>query len=301
MPSLNQSILGLVPLPIPPLSVQREIASVLGSFDDKIELNRQMNETLEAMARALFKSWFVDFDPVRAKAGGRQPWGMDAETVALFPSEFEESELGEIPKGWRVGRLSDIATAQRAALNPMEFPDEEFDHFSLPAFDDGRTPSREYGKAIKSNKLVVPSGSVLFSKLNPHIPRVWLTDTQRGHRSVASTEFVVLQCKSPFDRSYVYSLLAAPAFLAEAGSLVTGTTGSHQRIPPDSLLSLAVVLPDAGVSGRFGALAGPLLKCTVYNLRQSGTLAELRDTLLPKLLSGEVRVREAEPSVEAVG
>src|SRR5690606_5493274 len=92
---------------LPPLSEQREIARILGSLDDKIELNRRMNETLEATARAIFKSWFVDFDPVRAKAEGRQPEGMDAETAALFPDSFEESELGLIPKGWRVGRLSE--------------------------------------------------------------------------------------------------------------------------------------------------------------------------------------------------
>ncbi|MGE0598662.1 MAG: restriction endonuclease subunit S [Dehalococcoidia bacterium] len=95
-------------LSIPPLPEQRAIAGVLGALDDKIELNRRMNETLEEIARALFKSWFVDFDPVRAKSEGRQPWGMDAETAALFPSELVDSELGEIPKGWRVGRLGDL-------------------------------------------------------------------------------------------------------------------------------------------------------------------------------------------------
>ncbi|HHU15747.1 MAG TPA: restriction endonuclease subunit S [Lentisphaerae bacterium] len=102
MPSLNQEILGLIPLPLPPLPEQKRIAHILGTLDDKIELNQRMNATLEAMARVLFKSWFVDFDPVRAKIDGRKPEGMDAETAALFPSEFQESPLGPIPKGWKV-------------------------------------------------------------------------------------------------------------------------------------------------------------------------------------------------------
>ncbi|MBK9262334.1 MAG: restriction endonuclease subunit S [Polyangiaceae bacterium] len=101
---------------LPPLSRQRAIAHILGALDDKIELNRRMNETLEAMARALFKSWFVDFDPVRAKAAGRAPSGMDAETAKLFPSEFVQSDMGEIPRGWRVGTVGEFVELQRGAI-----------------------------------------------------------------------------------------------------------------------------------------------------------------------------------------
>jgi len=156
----------------PPLPEQRAIAHILGTLDDKIELNRRMNETLEAMARALFKSWFVDFDPVCAKAEGRQPPSMDAETAALFPNAFEDSPLGKIPREWRVGRVGELASLSREGLNPNEQPAEVFDHHSIPAFDEGRLPKAETGEQIKSNKLVVPAEAVLLSKLNPRIPRV---------------------------------------------------------------------------------------------------------------------------------
>ncbi|MHC5727886.1 MAG: restriction endonuclease subunit S, partial [Nostoc sp.] len=113
VPGLNRNDLHLIKVKLPPLSEQKAIAHILGTLDDKIELNREMNQTLEAMARAIFKSWFVDFDPVRAKMEGRQPAGMDAATAELFPDEFEESALGMIPKGWRIGKLDDLLILQR--------------------------------------------------------------------------------------------------------------------------------------------------------------------------------------------
>ncbi len=116
MPNLNTSILSALPLVIPPLYEQRAIASILGALDDKIDLNRRMNETLEAIARALFTSWFVDCDPVRAKMEGRQPVGMDAEVAALFPDSFEESALGDIPQGWAVKPLPAILD-----INPSRY------------------------------------------------------------------------------------------------------------------------------------------------------------------------------------
>jgi len=106
--NINLETLERLQFPLPPLDEQKAIAHILGTLDDKIELNQQMNQTLEAIAHALFKSWFIDFDPVRAKLDGRQPIGMDAETAALFPAEFEDSALGKIPKGWKVKPLDQI-------------------------------------------------------------------------------------------------------------------------------------------------------------------------------------------------
>src|SRR5450755_2265539 len=117
---IRQSELRKLNLIIPPLPEQQAIAHILGSLDDKIELNRQMNETLEGIARALFQSWFLDFDPVRAKMAGRQPYGMDAETAALFPDGFEDSVLGEIPRGWKSGDIEDIADNPRLSVQPEE-------------------------------------------------------------------------------------------------------------------------------------------------------------------------------------
>jgi type I restriction enzyme, S subunit len=177
---------------LPPPDEQRAIAHILGTLDDKIELNRRMNVTLEAMARALFKSWFVDFDPVRAKADGRES-GLPRPLADLFPDSFEGSALREIPKGWHVGRFGDVAEQLRDQENPLSSPDALFHHFSIPAFDEGQSPKPEYGESIKSLKSRVPAGVILLSKLNPEIERVWMVDVSSGERAVCSTEFLVLR------------------------------------------------------------------------------------------------------------
>ena len=183
------------------LQSQSSIAHILGTLDDKIELNRKQNETLEAMARALFKAWFVDFEPVRAKMEGR--WqrglslpGLPAHLYDLFPDRLVESELGEIPEGWRVFSFGDVAQQGKGAVNPTDEPGERFTHYSIPAFDASKMPVIELGGSIKSNKTPVPDGAVLVSKLNPHIPRVWLVG-QAGDRAVCSTEFIVWAPKPP--------------------------------------------------------------------------------------------------------
>jgi type I restriction enzyme, S subunit len=290
MPNLNESVIRQLPIRLPPLAEQKAIAAVLGALDDKIELNRRMNATLESMARALFQSWFVDFDPVRAKLDGRQPTGLDPTTAALFPNEFEDSELGPIPKGWRVGRIEDILTFRRNTLDPSDFSDELFAHYSLPAFDEGRTPKPERGNAIKSHKLVVPSDVVLLSKLNPHIPRIWLPDITSGYRAVCSTEFLVAQPKSGISREFLFCLFTSGPFTSEHATLVTGTTGSHQRVKSESVLQMKITIPPAQIIDRFSTLANVTFGRISRNIRESATLAALRDALLPKLLSGELSV-----------
>jgi type I restriction enzyme, S subunit len=274
---------------LPPLPEQRAIAHILGTLDDKIELNQRMNETLEAMARALFKSWFVDFDPVRAKAEGRDP-GLPQPLADLFPESFEDSELGEIPKGWKIGRFGDVVKQLRDQENPLSSPDELFHHFSIPAFDEGQSPKPEYGESIKSLKSRVPAGVILISKLNPEIERVWMVDVRPGERAVCSTEFLVLTAQSPFTRSYVYCLARSPLFRQQIEGLVTGTSKSHQRAQVDSILNLAVVVPPLSIVASFDHSADSLLARTLECRRETHTLAALRDTLLPKLISGELRV-----------
>jgi type I restriction enzyme S subunit len=296
---LDTEVLKNLPVLLPPLSDQKAIASVLGALDDKIEVNRRMNATLEAMARALFQSWFVDFDPVRAKSEGRQPAGMDAETAALFPAEFEKSELGMIPRGWGVGRVSDVADFSRSSINPSQFPEETFEHYSLPAFDEGRTPKVEVGRVIKSNKLIVTRHSVLISKLNPHIPRIWLPDLHATFRSICSTEFIVASTCPSYSREFLFSLFTSTAFATTYGTLVTGTTGSHQRIRPESVLEMKTIIPGPKLVESFSAISKPMFDQINQNIDQSRTLATLRDTLLPKLLSGELRVNTNEKEVAA--
>lgn len=298
--SLNNEMLGRLKITLPGAVEQTAIGGILKSLDDKIELNRKMNETLEAMARVIFKPWFVDFDPVRAKAEGRQPIGMDAETAALFPDSFEDSELGEIPKGWRPGKIEDIVSLAKTSIKPASMPTETFEHFSIPAFDEGRVPKKESGCSIKSNKYSVPTNAVLISKLNPRIQRVWLPSVSESHKSICSTEFLVSVPLDGVSREFVYSLYTSHAFQQSFAALVTGTSGSHQRVKPEFLLDMDIVVPSKESMKCFGEQSKPLLDRVAVNIAESQTLAQLRDALLPKLLSGDIRVKDADHSVRRV-
>ena len=274
---------------LPPLPEQRVIAHILGTLDDKIGLNRRMNETLEAMARALFKSWFVDFDPVRAKIAGRDT-GLPPHLADLFPDRLVDSELGKIPEGWEWATFGDVVEQLRENENPLASPDSIFRHFSIPAFDASQSPKAEFGQNIKSQKSHVPSGVVLLSKLNPEIERVWFVDVQPDERAVCSTEFLVLRPRPPYGQPYAYCLARSPAFRQELEGLVTGTSKSHQRAQVAAILSLNVVKPADALATSFERAARPLLQRTLECRRESCTLAETRDTLLPKLVSGELAV-----------
>jgi len=282
---------------VPTISVQRAIAHILGTLDDKIELNRRMSETLEAMARTLFQSWFVHFDPVRAKAEGRET-GLPREIADLFPDRFEDSELGEVPAGWQVEAFRDVAEHVRDQLNPLETPEATFTHFSLPAFDDGQRPTRELGETILSQKSRLAPNAVLLSKLNPEIERVWLVDVDPEDRAVCSTEFLVLYARPPFGRCFVYCLACSALFRRQLEELVTGTSKSHQRAQADSVLGLPVVIPQKAVVDEFERTVSGMVTRSLQCRRESGTLAAMRNILLPKLISGEMRVRNDGPVLQ---
>ncbi len=287
---------------LPHITGQRAIAEILGSLDDKIELNRRMNRTLEEMAAAIFKAWFVDFDPVKAKAAGAKRFpSMPQDVFDSLPTTFTDSPLGPIPKGWGVGTVADTLCLSKVTVDPGEYPTEVFDHFSIPAFDEGQMPKRELGEGIKSNKFEVVSGCVLVSKLNPRIPRVWLPPAWDGVRQVASTEFLVCIPRGVDGREYVYALTSAPSFQEMLVSRATGTSGSHQRVKPDDLLGVEVVMPPKETAAAFAQLAQPLFSLTAAHRKSSANLAAIRDTLLPKLLSGEIRVKDAEKVTREVG
>jgi type I restriction enzyme, S subunit len=289
MPKLTQGNMNRIPVLTPPLAEQRAIAHVLGALDDKIELNERMSETLEATARSLFKSWFVDFDPVRAKAESRDP-GLPKSLADLFPARFVDSNLGEIPEGWEAALFSDIAEVLREQLNPLDSPETVFRHFSIPAFDERQCPKDEVGHAIKSQKSRVPPGVVLLSKLNPEIERVWLVDIESSDLAICSTEFLVLRAQPPFGRCFIYCLVRTPLFRQAMEGLVTGTSKSHQRVHTTSLLALAATRPSPQCVQAFERQAEPLLARSLRCRREARALVALRDTLLPKLVRGEVRV-----------
>ncbi len=266
--NINLGTLDRLQFPIPPLPEQRAIAHILGTLDDKIELNRRMNETLEAMAQALFKSWFLDFD--------------------------QENLL----KNWHEGKVEELVTLSRESINPGEFTEEIFDHYSIPAFDEGRWPNEEKGEQIRSNKFLVPPNSVLISRINPRFPRVWFPSINESRHSVSSTEFLIAIPRRGVSREYLYGLFSSKTFFDVFSTLVTGTSSSHQRVKSEYLLAIDITIPPAEAIEQYTKLAKPIHEQMLLHLEESRTLASIRDTLLLKLLSGEIRIKDSEKFVE---
>lgn len=294
---IKQSELRKVPLSLPPIAQQRSAASILKTLDDRLTLLRETNATLEAIAQALFNAWFVDFDPVRAKAEGLEPEGLDAATAGLFPDSFEESELGLVPMGWKAGCVADIAVQKKGSVNPLASPNEWFEHYSLPAFDSGQSPVLEHGESIKSNKTPLPEEVVLLSKLNPHIPRVWLP-VKHGKNAVCSTEFLAYSPKAGGSKELIYCLFSSAEFQQQLCQLVTGTSNSHQRVKPDQVLKLRLAIADDSLFIAFADIASPIFERVYANRLKAKTLTQLRDALLPRLISGQLRLPETEASIE---
>ena len=292
-PNVSAHQLTSIPYPDIDIAEQRAIAYVLGTLDDKIELNRRMNETLEAMACALFKSWFVDFDPVRAKMEGRDT-GLPNNIADLFPDRLVDSELGEIPEGWEIFSLNELADHHTNSIAPSASPTTEYEYLSIPAYDAGQMPAIDYGKDIKSNKTIVPADAVLLSKLNPEIPRVWLPDVSKGLLQICSTEFLAFTSRNPANRALLFTLFTDTTFRSMLESMITGTSKSHQRVPSTALKKRNVLSGRPELFDSFDKLVTPMLAGVIRNRAESDVLATLRDLLLPKLISGEVRLRKIE-------
>jgi type I restriction enzyme S subunit len=290
----------MMPLRLPPLSEQRRIANILGTLDDKIELNRRMNATLEAISRAIFKSWFVDFDPVRQKAAGKQPVGMDAQTAALFPDSFEDSEIGEVPKGWRVqpiSELAEIAGGSTPSTKESQFWEggvhrwatpKDLSNLSVPVLLDTERRLTVGGVAQISSGLL-PIGTVLLSSRAPI-----------GYLAIAEAPVAINQgfiAMKPADGvSNIFLLRWIAASHDEIVSRANGST--FLEISKSNFRPIPAVRPTQDVMNSFHERAFPLFRRVVACERESRTLATLRDTLLPKLLSGEIRIPEAEQTVE---
>jgi type I restriction enzyme S subunit len=278
--------------PVPPLAEQKRIAHILGTLDDKIELNRRMNATLEAMSRAIFKSWFVDFDPVRQKAAGKQPVGMDAKTAALFPDAFEDSEIGEVPKGWGVVPLDEIADYLNG-LALQKYP--AGDGPTLPVIKIAQLRKGDATDADRCNdavpaEYVVEDGDVLFSWSGSLEVVIWCG----GRGALNQHLFKVTSQSYPKWFYHLWTLHHLADFRLIAADKAT-TMGHIQR---KHLSAAKVVVPPAGCIEGMTRTMEPLLLQSVSTRKESRTLAALRDTLLPKLLSGEIRVPEAEEAVE---
>jgi type I restriction enzyme S subunit len=292
--SLNCGDIPQFELPIPPLPTQHAIARILGSLDDKIELNRQMNETLEAMARAIFQSWFVDFDPVRAKAEGRQPAGMDGETAALFPDGFEEVDGREVPRGWRIGFAEDICEiiSDGSHYSPKENDDgpcligtvKDMDDFDFSLQSCKRITIEDYEKLCK-NDCKPKCGDVLLSKDGtmgkPHLCV--------GHQDlVILSSIAIFRPKNEIHSHYLYWFLKSEHFQSNISTYSSGSVLT--RMVCRDLKKIEILLPDEKILQKFLSHVKVLHSQIIQNCEQSRTLAQIRDALLPKLMSGEIKV-----------
>lgn len=301
VPGLNRNHLHTMKVRFPTEeSEQRRIAAILSSFDDKIELNRRMNATLEATARALFKSWFVDFDPVRAKMEGRQPEGMDAETAALFPDRLVESPLGEIPEGWRVEPLKEHIKAVKG----------------LSYKGSGLTDSAN-GVPMHNLNSVYEGGGYKYEGIKyysgeyqeRHIAKagdVIVTNTEQGHdllligyAALIPNRYpmglfshhlyrVTSQVGSHITPRFIYCLFRTDFFHDVIGGYTNGTTVN--MLPSDGLERPQFVVPPPEIVGRFDEVVVSMICQIEQNIEQTEQLAAARDALLPKLVSGQVRV-----------
>lgn len=266
-PKLNQENLRNIEIKLP--HNIEAIASILSSLDRKIELNNKINAQLEEMAQALFKSWFVDFEPFK-------------------DGKFVESELGMIPEGWRVGTLGEIASITKKSINPQKCPDIVYNHYSLPAYDERRYPVLQNGAEIMSNKTVFEGKTTLVSKLNPHIKRVWFVN-QVKENPICSTEFIPIKANNDSYCSFVHCMINSDWFYNKAVSSVNGATTSHQRIHPEDITTIKFAMQNEIVL-EFCDKVYPFLCKIESNIEESSHLSHLRDTLLPKLMNGEIEL-----------
>ena len=298
-PLLNQTILSQIPATIPVLSEQRRIAHILGTLDDKIELNRQMNETLEAMSRAIFKSWFVDFDPVRAKTEGRVPPFMDPDTTALFPSGFQDSPLGKIPQGWLVKTLSDLshqpqygytASAKNENVGPKFL---RITDINKKAWVDWNSVPYCEITDKDFDKYCLHKGDVLIARMADPGHGVLIEEDQEAVFASYLIRF------RPIHREYARFLqywLRSDSYWELVKGREIGTT--RASLNAKTLGGFPLLIPSLDIVNVFSSQVSSLRDRIVANTSETESLASLRDTLLPKLLSGEIRVDAAAEILE---
>ena len=292
MRNLNTAILSACPFVVPPNDEQCAIAHILGTLDDKIELNRRMNETLETMARALFKSWFVDFDPFRAKMVGSDT-GLPQNVAASFPSEFVDSEVGEIPVGWTVKALEDVMEINPSRRLRKAQTAPYLDMANMPT--KGHVPmvwtERHFGSGVR-----FVNGDTLLARITPCLENgktAYVDFLEADQVGWGSTEYIVLRPRSPLPSEFGYFLARSSSFREFAIQCMTGSSG-RQRVPVQALSQYRVAVPPESVAENFGRLVRPLVRRASDAARETRVLSALRDTLLPKLISGEVRVNQVE-------
>lgn len=246
---------------LPDKDTQKRIVSILSSIEQKIDKNNEINNNLEQQTQAIFKSWFVDF----------------------------ELNYGIMPSDWKVSQLGSIAKISTEVFSPAKNPNVEVEHYSIPAYDEKRYPVFETSNGIKSNKYRLSSNSVMISKLNPDTKRIWrpycISDNP-----ICSTEFIVYEPINPLNRDFIYSIIDSIGFSAFLCSHTTGSTNSRQRATPSITLTYDIIVPDEKTIQAFCSIVSPMYDTIENNIKENQKLAETRDKLLPKLMSGELDV-----------
>ena len=241
------------------VSYQKRIAAVLDSLDTKIENNERINDNLEQQAQA------------------------------IYHERFETVSPNDLPYDWRIVTLGEVVTISNKSFNPLKEPEILLEHYSIPAFDEARFPVFELSTSIKSNKFIIDASCFMISKLNPTTKRVWkpycLTED-----AVCSTEFIVYKAKDQAITDFLYSVIDSGSFSDFMCSHVTGSTGSRQRTTPAETLSYKLILPSENELAEFQSLVSPMYAQMRINAIENDKLKRLRDSLLPKLMSGEIDV-----------
>lgn len=284
--------------PVPsPAPADELLIELLEGVEKRITLLRETNATLEAIAQALFKSWFVDFDPVRAKAEGRQPEGMDATTAALFPDSFDESELGLVPKGWACGALSDLANLNPESWTARTRP-ETVAYVDLANAKENviaEIVDYRFDDAPSRARRVLRDGDTIIGTVRPG-NRSFAFIANAAENLTGSTGFAVLRPKSSESAEFVYLAATSDANIEYLTHVADG--GAYPAVRPEVVVDLATTAPPAQILLAFHQIAKPLFASLAGNHEQAQTLTQLRDTLLPRLISGQLRVPDAERTVE---
>ena len=256
---VQQSVLEELELSVPGLDEQRRIGAFLAELDEKIALNNKINDNLEQQAQAIYHERFETISP------------------------------NDLPSEWRIVTLGEVATISNKSFNPLKEPEILLEHYSIPAFDEARFPVFELSTSIKSNKFIIDASCFMISKLNPTTKRVWKPYCLTGN-AVCSTEFIVYKAKDKTITDFLYSVIDSNSFSDFMCSHVTGSTGSRQRTTPSDTLSYELILPSEDDLAEFQSLVSPMYAQIRINAIENDRLKRLRDSLLPKLMSGEIDV-----------
>ena len=259
--ALTKSMIENLELEVPDILSQKKIVSVLDDIQGKIRDNNEINKNLEQQAQELFKAWFVTF----------------------------ETFGGKMPSSWSVAKLGDIATIKTNSFSPAKTPTVMLEHYSIPAFDEQKYPVFELAANVKSNKYILTDNSVMISKLNPGIKRVWRPMCVSAF-AVSSTEFIIFEANDPTYKDYVFSVIDSSTFSDWMCAHTTGSTNSRQRTTPSTTLEFQIALPTQEVVSDFCKIVTPMYDMIAQNTCENRKLAAFRDSLLPKLMSGELDV-----------